>query len=197
MMKMTILYLKDCGHAMAALTRVATPTGDVKPSTDHEVAVPEVVALAGDLLPVRGFPAQASTSLNLTKFAIPARHLNLLTLDRNDDQLLSPHAYLVRENTRLDLPSVPPPPPMLKGADKGTLYVTLPAAVTKDRHIMLHLVPVGATTGDDQFGYSVYKSGTSTASEVAFSMGGPLSGSYDVLVLLMDCSPLVFRLNVP
>jgi hypothetical protein len=28
-------------------------------------------------------------------------------------------------------------------------------------------------------------------------MGGPLSGSYDVLVLLMDCSPLVFRLNVP
>ena len=197
-MKMTVLYLKGCGHAMAAFTRAALSEEKPPAATDPDKASPEVTALVGEALPVRGFINLADSTRNATLFAIPASELATLTLERNDDQLLSPHAYAVVEDERLEVPPADPAPtPLIKGSDTSTLYVNLGADVLSEQHIMLHVVPVGATEGEGQFRHGIYKPASATVREVSFSMGEPLHGDYDVLVLMAGRRPGVRRLTVP
>lgn len=197
-MKMTVLYLKGCGHAMAAFTRAALAEEEAPEQDDPDQASSEVVALVGEALPVRGFINLPANSRNATEFAIPANALATLTLERNEDQLLAPRGYAVVEGERLEVPpATVAPTPVTKGGDASTLYVELAADVLAEQHIMLHVVPVNGTAGDGQFCHGIYKPASATVREVSFSMGAPLSGDYDVLVLMAGRRPAVRQLTVP
>jgi hypothetical protein len=196
-MKMTVLYLKGSGHAMAALTRAALPDDEAAPD-DPDQASPAVTALVGEALPVRGFINLPGNSRNATQFDIPANELALLTLERNEDQLLAPRGYAVVEGERLEVPpAAQAPTPITKGGDASTLYVDLGADVLAEQHIMLHVVPVNGATGDGQFCHGIYKPASATVREVSFSMGAALHGDYDVLVLMAGRRPAVRRVTVP
>lgn len=197
-MKMTVLYLKGCGHAMAACTRAALADEEAPAPTDPDQPSEAVRALAGEALPVRGFLNQPGNTRNATLFAIPARELATLTLERNDDQLLTPRAYAVVEEERLEVPPAgDAPTPIIKGGDASTVYVDLGADVLAERHIMLHVVPLPGAAGKGQFCHGIYKPASATVREVSFSMGAPLQGDYDVLMLMAGRRPAVRRLTVP
>jgi hypothetical protein len=197
-MKMTVLYLKGCGHAMAALTRAALSEEEAPEPDDPDQASPEVVALVGEALPVRGFTNLTTNGRNATQFAIPANMLATLTLERNDDQLLAPRGYAVVEDERLEVPpAAPAPTPEIRGGDASTLYVALTADVVVEQHIMLHVVPLSGASGDGQFCHGIYKPDSATKREVSFSMGAPLHGTYDVLVLMAGRRSAVRQLTVP
>lgn len=197
-MKMTVLYLKGCGHAMAALTRAALADEAAPVPKNSDEASAEVTALVGGALPVRGFVNLPANTRNATLFAIPATALATLTLERNDDQLLAPRGYAVIEDKRLEVPpATVAPTPVIKGGDASTLYVDLGADVLAEQHIMLHVVPVGATVGEGQFCHGIYKPASATVREVSFSMGAPLHGEYDVLVMMAGRRPAVRHLTVP
>jgi hypothetical protein len=196
-MKMTVLYLKGCGHVMAALTRAALSEDDA-PAAKADEASPEVTALVGDALPVRGFLNLPANSRNSTLFAIPASELKTLTLARNDDQLLSPRGYAIIDGKPVELsPATPAPTPTVDPVDATVVIVKLSADVTQNQDIMLHLVPVAGTTGEEDFFHSVFTAGGATKNEVRFRVGAPLQGEYDVLVLMADRRPAVRRLSVP
>ncbi len=195
-MKMTILYLKDSGHAMAACTRATV--GDEVAAADSDQSKDTVLALAGEALLVRGFRGQPGDTPNATQFAIPAEELAALTLERDDDQLLTPRAYSVSEENRLQVPAAgDAPAPVTKGTDTSILYVDLVADVLVERHILLHVVPLAGAAGKARFCHEIYKPGSATAHEVSFGMGEPLKGDYDVLMLVAGLRPAVRRLTVP
>ncbi len=196
-MKMTFLYLKGCGHAMAAMTRAALSEQEAPEPDDPEEASPEVTALVGDALPVRGFNGLPGNTRNATLFAIPANELATLTLQRNDDQLLSPRGYAIVEDKPVQLsPAVAAPAPTVDPSDASILNVQLTADVVVDQHIMLHVMPVTGTAGEGSFFHGVYVPATATKRTVSFRMGAPLSGQYDVLVLMADRRPAVWHLSV-
>ena len=86
---------------------------------------------------------------------------------------------------------------MIRGGDASTLYVDLVTPVLAEQHIMLHLVPVAGTAGEGQFCHGIYKPASATVHEVSFSMGAPLHGNYDILVLMSGRRPAVSHLTVP
>jgi hypothetical protein len=184
-MKMTVLYLKGSGHAMAALTRAALAEEEAPAQDDPDLPSAEVVALVGEALPVRGFINLADNSRNATQFSIPAKELATLTLERNEDQLLAPRGYAVVDGERLEVPpATAAPTPEVRGGDNSTLYVNLGADVVAEQHIILHVMRANGTSGEGQFCHGIYKPDTPTKREVSFSMSAPLGGDYDVLVLM-------------
>ena len=182
-MKMTVVYVKDTGQVMAAVTRAAL--AEAAPAAAADGTSPEVQALVGDSLPVRSFLNAATSIPNPTLFSIPADQLATLTVDRDEDQLLSPRGYTVLDGKKIEVPSATPlPTPATAGSDHSTLEVTLPADVLADLPIALHLVPVAGTAGNPQHLQGVFRPKTASAHLVTFSLRAALAGTYDVLILL-------------
>ena len=83
MTKLTVVYLKDTGHVLAALTRANPPQG-----TEH------VSALVGTGLPVRfigRFQADAT---------VPAQDLDLATVDDQPGVVASPQSFKVTVDSK-------------------------------------------------------------------------------------------------
>jgi len=194
-MKMTVLYVKDTGQVMAAVTRAAL--AEAAPAAIGDGVSPDVQAMVGDSLPVRSFLNRTDNSLNSTLFSIPADQLATLTVDRDEDQLLSPRSYAVLDGKKLEVP--PPtvlPTPTTAAGDPSTVVVTLPADVLADLPIMLHLVPQAGAAGTSQHFRGVFKPATATAHVLSFSARAPLAGNYDVLMLLQGYRSAMRRLHV-
>lgn len=195
-MKMTVLYLKDEAHVLAAVTRAAPPAAGPAAS-DPDAVPPEVTALAGAALPVRGFFPQSSTSPNATTFSIPAARLRALTVDSDDEQLLSPRLYAVVDDKQLEvLPSTYPPQPTVPAGDPATVVVTLAADVAADTPIWLELVSLASASAPRPELRGVFRPSTPTAREIRFSLAEALSGDYDVLMLLKGFRAGVWSLTV-
>jgi hypothetical protein len=77
--KMTLLYLKQTGHVLGAVTRVADPDGEITPE-----------ALAQGGLFVRGLAANQ-------QFEIQPEQLDVLTVDLQEVALLNPRGFIVNE----------------------------------------------------------------------------------------------------
>jgi hypothetical protein len=84
--KMTLLFIKQTGHILAAVTRGADPTGEISA---------EDLARGGLL--VRGFNGD-------TQFEVPSRELDVLTVDLEPALLLQPRAFVVDENQKVPVP---------------------------------------------------------------------------------------------
>lgn len=195
-MKMTLLYVKDTGQAMAAVTRAALAESAPEPAGAG--ASPEVLALVGDALPVRSFLDAATGFRDPTMFSIPAEHLATLSVDRDEDPLLTPRAYAVVDGKKLEvLPSARLPPPVaIAPGDPSTLQVALPVVVQADLPIALHLV---SQTGPalSQHLQGVFKASTANPNVLTFSLRAPLAtGTYAVLMLLKGYRPGVRHLVV-
>ena len=182
-MKMTVLYVKDTGQVMAVVTRAALAEAASAGAADG--AAPEVLALVGDSLPVRSFLDQGTGLLNPTVFSIPADQLAALTVERDEDQLLSPRSYTVLDGKQIEVPSATAlPTPATAGSDHSTLQVGLSADVLADLPVALHLVPEAGTAGSPQHLQGVFRPATASAQLVTFSLRAPLAGNYGVLILL-------------
>ena len=194
-MKMTVLYVKDTGQVMAAVTRAALT--EAEPAPDGDGPSPEVKALVGDSLPVRSFLDQATGFPNPTLFSVPADQFAALTVDRDEDQLLSPRSYTVLDGKKIEVPSATAlPTPATAGSDHSTLEVTLSADVLADLPVALHVVPVNGTAGSPQHLQGVFRPATASARKVSFSLRAALAGTYDVLILLKGYRSGVRRLVV-
>ena len=193
-MKMTVLYVKDTGQVMAAVTRTVTP--DAGPPTPEGDVSSEVLSLVGDSLPVRSFPNEgASGTIDPTLFLIPVEQLASLTVDLDEDQLLRPRAFTVLDKKKIEVPSgvVLPTPTLLP--DKSTLEVGLGAAVLTELPIALHLVPESGAAGPPLHLLGSFKPGTTTAQKVSFTLRSPLAGDYGVLILLRGYRSAMRRLS--
>lgn len=190
-MKMTVLYLKDTGQVMAAVTRAAPAAGAQAP-LDPGAVDPEVTALAGEALPVRGFVVPLANDPNTLPFSIPAERLGALTVDPDEDQLLAPRRYAVTDDQKLAAQSgVFPPMPQVVAGDPSTVSVTLDAGVTADLPVTLLLEPVLDAAGPGRLLHDVFKPNSTTSQKITFSVHPALSGTYDVLMLLKGYTPVV------
>ena len=190
-MKMTVVYVKDTGQVMAAVTRAAL--AETPPAADDAaMPSPEVQALVGDVLPVRSV-FDSTGNLDPAAFSVPAAWLVALTVDRDDNQLLSPRRYVVLDGKNLEV-GLPPPavqqPTVAVAASKMAVEVTLPANVTAKLPISLHLVRAGT-------GISEHFKGAISVRALSFPVSVALAaGTYDVLVLLSGYSAATQQLVV-
>jgi hypothetical protein len=198
-MKMTVVYVKDAGHVMAAVTRAALP--EASPPPVAEGASLEVQAMVGDSLPIRSFRNLTNNSLDGTRFSLPAEQLATLTVDGDQDQLLSPRGLAVLDGKTVE--SVPAPieadfPDLaIVTGDPSTIVVTLTDDALGDLPIKLHLVRRDGPADASQYFQGVFKPATPTKRAIRFTARAPLSGTYDVLMLLKGFRAAVRTLNVP
>ena len=195
-MKMTVLYVKDTGQVMAVVTRAAL--AEAAPTGAADGAAPEVLALVGDSLPVRSFLDKGTGFLNPTLFSIPADQLAALTVDRDEDQLLSPRGFTVLDGKKLEvaLPPAALPAVTTPVGDPSTVVVTLLADAVSDLPLALHLVPEAGTAGGSQHFQGVFKPATPTVRVLTFRLRAPLAGDYRVLILLKGYLPAMQLLTV-
>jgi hypothetical protein len=181
-MKATVLYMKDTGQVMAAVTRVALV--EAPPADDPDAVPPEVLALVGDALPVRSFINVGTGFPDAATFAIPAEQLAALTVDVDQDQLLSPRGYVVVDDKKLELPQAGAPPIAAAANNGSTLGVTLATVTPIDLPVALHVLPAAGATGRPQVLEGVFRAGPPPAPTVNFNLSAPLSGTYTVLMLV-------------
>lgn len=196
-MKLTVLYAKDTGHALAAVTRVALPEADA--GAEDDAVSPEVRALAGEALPVRGFfdASGTTTKPDPAVFSIPAEDLAAVTVDGEDHQLLAPRDYVVLEEDKKLQPADPTTVPTVTPTNGNrTLAVTLADDAPKDLVLVVYLQPQGGAAGPAQRLQTAFKSGTATRKTVNLTVAVALDGEYGVLVLLEGRAPGMWRLSV-
>ena len=196
-MKMTVLYVKDTGHVMAALTRVApaqwAPVDPAAPDPS-----PEVLALVGDTLPVRSFDDLTSLALMPVAFAVPAERLAALTVALDEAQLFSPRLCQVAGGTKVQ---GPPVRPVAAGhtvsGNASTVIVTLSIAVVAEPlPVQLYVPAVG--TVDKQSFEDIFKPNTSTAGQITFPLRAALpTGTHHILVLIKDQLATLHAKSVP
>ncbi len=194
-MKMTVLYVKDTGHVMAAVTRNA-PVEPVPADPAADRPAPEVSALVGDALPVRGFIDFSTGLFGPAAFTVPADRLVALEVDRDDDQLLAPHDYTVLDGKKLEV-SPPTPLPTLSAPSSNTVRVSLPAATLSDLPLQLYLAPRLGATGSAQSFEGVFKPATATSTTLDFGVRTAMAGDYDLLMLLRGYRVATIHLHVP
>jgi len=183
-MKMTVLYIKDTGHVMVAVTRVApTPWPPVDPKEPG--ASPEVRALVGETLPMRSFDDLASQALVPVALFVPADRLATLTVDFNEAQFATPRLCQVTDGTKLQGPPVRPVTAghTLSGS-ASTVIVQLPVAVVaKPVPVQIYVPAVG--TVREQSWEGVFDPDNSTKDRVSFSLRTALpTGTHQILVLI-------------
>lgn len=190
-MKMTLLYVKSTGQVMAAVTRAALPGTAQDSAGDSAAAAAEVAALAGDALHVRGFARRGDASASSTRFAIPADQLAALTIERDEEQLLSPRSYAVLDGKRLE---TFPRALLNVTLDVGASSIT--AATTEDLAealpFVLQVMPVVGT----EAGQRLEGTFQPHAHSVSLGLQRPLDGSYDILLLFRGYPPEVRNVHV-
>jgi hypothetical protein len=85
--KMTVLFAKQTGHALAVVTRSAAPESELQSE-----------ALARDGLPVRGLPAFNQP------FTVAAQQLKALVVNYDESVILNPRGYRVDEGQKTTTP---------------------------------------------------------------------------------------------
>jgi hypothetical protein len=187
-MKITVLYVKETGQVMAAVTRVALV--EAAAADDEEVS-PDVRALAGADLPVRGFiDANGSTvKPDPATFSIQSEDLAALTVDGEDHQLLAPRHYVVLDGKKIE-PTQPGTLPGVTAMNGGsTLQVSLAAPTLEDLPLVVHVLPQGSASGRQQRLQATFKPDTPSKQIVDLNVGPALSGDYVVLVLARGYAP--------
>ena len=183
-MKMTVLYVKDTGHVMAALTRVApSQWAPVDPAAPDPS--PEVLALVGDTLPLRSFDDMTSLALMPVAFAVPAERLAALTVDFDEAQFATPRLCQVIGGAKV---KGPPVRPVTAGhtvsGSASTVIVQLPVAVVaKSVPVQIYVPAVG--TVSEQSWEGAFDPDNSTKDQVSFSLRTALpTGTHHILVLI-------------
>ena len=183
-MKMTVLYIKDTGHVIAAVTRVA-PT-QWPPVDPAELGPsPEVRALVGDTLPVRSFDDLGSQELKPVALFVPADRLAALTVDLDEAQFASPRLCQVADGTKVQGPPVRPvAADHATSGNAGTVVVTLPAPVTGESVPVQNYVPAAGTVIEQSF-EGVFNPNNSTKDRISFNLSTALpTGTHQILVLI-------------
>ena len=183
-MKMTVLYIKDTGHVMAAVTRVApTPWSPVDPT--EQGPSPEVRALVGESLPVRSFEDLGSQALKQVALFVPADRLAALTVDFDEAQFASPRLCQVVDGTKVQ---GPPVRPVSAGhtvsGTASTVIVQLPdPVVAKSVPVQIYIPAVG--TLSEQSWEGAFDPNNSTRAQISFSLRTALpTGTHLILVLI-------------
>jgi hypothetical protein len=194
-MKITVLYVKETGQVMAAVTRVALV--EAAADDDDEVSA-DVRALAGAELPVRGFiDANGSTvKPDTAVFSIQAEYLAALTADAEDHQLLAPRQYVVLDGKRLEPARLATPPTVTATNNSHALQVALATPTLEDLKLVVHVQPQGGAAGSSQRLQAVFKPDTPSKQTVNLNFGTALSGDYAVLMLAHGQAPGMRRITV-
>jgi hypothetical protein len=183
-MKMTVLYIKDTGHVMAAVTRVASTQWPPVDPADPGPS-PEVRALVGDTLPVRSFDDLGSQELKPVALFVPADRLAALTVDLDEAQFASPRLCQVVDGTKVQGPPVRPvAADHTTSGNAGTVVVSLPAPVTGESVPVQIYVPAVGTVTEQSF-EGVFNPNNSTKDRISFNLGTALpTGTHQILVLI-------------
>ena len=187
-MKITVLYVKETGQVMAAVTRVALV--EAAAADDEEVSA-DVRELAGAALPVRGFiDADGSTvKPDPATFSIQSEYLAALTVDGEDHQLLAPRHYVVLDGKKIE-PARPGTVPTVTPINNSrTLQVDLTTPTLEDLPLVVHVQPQAGASGNPQRLEAIFKPGTPSRQVVDLNRGAALSGDYVVLVLARGHAP--------
>jgi hypothetical protein len=190
-MKMTLLYVKSTGQVMAAVTRAALPGTAQDSAGDPAAAAAEVAALAGDALQVRGFAQRGAAPVSSTRFAIPAGQLAALTVERDEEQLLSPRSYAVLDGKK---PETFPRALLNVALDVRASSIT--ATITEDLSEALPFVLQVMPVGGMEAGQRLEGTFQPHAHSVSLGLQRPLDGSYDILLLFRGYPPEVRNFHI-
>jgi hypothetical protein len=196
-MKMTLLYIKETGHVMAAVTRVApVQWAAVDPAAPGPS--PEVRALVGDDLPVRSFDDATSQQLVPVALSVPAERLATWTGDLDEAQAGAPRLCQVAEGTKI---KGPPARPVAAGhavsGNASTVIVTLPVAAAAESVPIQVYVPAVGTLREQSFD-DTFTPNTTTAGQLTFTLRAALpTGAHRILVLIKGQPATLHTKTVP
>jgi hypothetical protein len=169
--KMTLLYVKQTGHVLGAVTREADPDGAITPQ-----------ALAQGGLLVRGFSTNE-------QFEVPPEQLNVLTVDLQEVVLLDPRGYVVDEEEQSvgNLPGLTAPTVTLTPKD-----VTVALATASDVKVWVQIAGASLTQPQVVTG-TIPAGGLSVVMQIETL--GP--GQYQTLTLATDREPKSDTKSIP
>jgi hypothetical protein len=197
--KMTLLFLKQTGHVLASLTRVAVPaialqTGKETEQQKKDNEAFELRALAGEQLIVRSYLADSATPLKVvveTAFPISSPDLRVFTFDLNPEVLLDPRAHIVNtaqeiEPARSDVTS------LIFTPTSSTINVKLPPDVSTPTQVRVQTHLKGGSDPDPQPLKGITTNvGSTTIQEITFPSSLVSGDTYQALILVAGFSPLI------
>jgi hypothetical protein len=192
-MKMTVLCMKETGHVLAAVTRVAetaaaATAADMTEDAKQALEAKRVAELAGDALMVR-YVRDDSKSFSSAEFSVPADELRAVMTDLDTSVLLDPRDYACDTEGQLH----PLSPNQLDSAEldaqRNSLTVTLKNPVTEQTWVWAQFTP--DESGNRQTtAFESVKSGEKSVTFTLRQVPGEVDG---VLVVAGGCVPSVFN----
>lgn len=182
-MKMTVLYVKDTGHVLAAVTRAAAVSPGPAPAEGEASA--DVLALTGPELMLRARPPESIES----RVPVAAKDLAVLDADVDLRVLQAPGDYAVLDGKTLGVMPTADAPDPVRATDHASVALTLTAAVASETPMQLHLVPRGG--GDALHLAGSFKPSTPTDRTIRFSPSRRLDGEWIALTLVSGYRPKV------
>jgi hypothetical protein len=171
--KMTIVFVKETGHVVAALTRATDPEATIAPDV-----------LAGDALVVRYVGLPTAAGYSDSAFLIQPDQLDVLIPDFDEDKITNPRGFFVDPDQQVKpvnsvnavgatFPSV------------AQIQVTVAVAVTQESKIWVQIVD--PATNERQIVTGKIAAG---ATNVSLNLS-PLdpTTNYDVLALVVGYAP--------
>src|SRR3982751_5650579 len=129
--KMTVLYINQTKHVLAALTHISDSDATLAADT-----------IAGDGLLIRGFTPGANPKVTGNeRFVVPPESLNVLNVDLNEAVFLNPRAFYADENQKMasPLPSNTVTSVVLASTKITVQLTTLPAVVPADTNVWVQI----------------------------------------------------------
>lgn len=171
--KMTVLFVKDTGQVVAALTRAADP--EAKLTAD---------LLVGEALVLRYIGDPTALAYGFTDFLIESDELDVLTPDLDTDVISSPRSFFVDSNQKAvpsnSFTTVTPSFPNVT-----QILITLSVAVTPESKVRVEIVKLG--TAERQVATAKIAAGGKLV-DVNLRPLEPTT-SYDVLTLVQGFEP--------
>ena len=148
--KMTVLFIKDTGQVVAALTREADPESQLT-----------AAVLGGETLGLRYAGDLGTTGYGVNEFLLKAEELEALVVDFDDGVIRTPRGFVVNKDKKIQpantVTTVTPSLPNLSqvqvvvGAavtEETKVRVELIEMISKDRQVVTSSIPAAGTQKD-------------------------------------------------
>ena len=171
--KMTVLYVKDTGHVVAALTRVADPE-----------ALLTADLLVGEALMLRYIGDPIALAYGFTNFLIESDELDMLTPDLDSGVTLSPRSFLIDGDKTIQ-PTNSSTSVVPNFPNTAQIRITVGAAVAQESKVRVEIV--NFTTAERQVVTDKIAAG---ATQIDVNLRPlELDKAHDVLTLVQGFKP--------
>lgn len=179
--KMTVIFVKDTGNVVAALTRAADPEAQLTADI-----------LAGESLVLRYVGDPSETGYGETDFLIESDQLNVLIPDFEKDVLSGPRQFWVDRDEKV-VPTDAVTTITAAFPNVTQIRITLSAATVEESKVRVEIV--GPNPDDRQIVTGTIAAGVATVTINLRPL--PASTDHDILTFVQGLAPNFLRLSTP